>query len=325
MDRRSFLQAISGLVAGASINAAAASADEKYPARAFRYIVPYNAGGPADTVARIQAEFLTRKFGQGVVVDNTPGGLGIAAARALAASAPDGYTLMFQTSSQMLIAPKLGIGRNFGDLKQIVPVSLTWSQPNLLLVRKQSPFRSIEELVAQAKLAAKPPTFGSSGVNTAQHLCGEVFARMAGIKLTHVPYSGVSQYMADILEGRIDMAFGTPPTLMANPDSIKALMVLAARRFSLTPDVPTSAEAGFAGLDVPSWGAMMTRRDTPEPIIAALDAACGEMEKDETTRGKIVALGIEPEHVGTAQFGERIRKESDILDQLIAKAGLRVQ
>jgi tripartite-type tricarboxylate transporter receptor subunit TctC len=246
---------------------------EGYPDRSVRMIVAFPAGGTLDVLARIVSQKLTEQWGQSVVVENRPGAGGNIGVTAVATAAPDGYTLHFGAQSiavNAMLAPIKG----FDPTRDLVPVVLVGTAQDVLMVPPDSPAHSVGDLVALAK--AKPGTldYASLGSGSSGHLATVLFADLTGIKLQHVPYSGINQAYTDIFTGRLSLWISTLGSHLANLQAgkVRALAVSGAMRAEQLPDVPTFSELGLPFVDETSWYAIFVPRDTPKEIVAKINA-----------------------------------------------------
>jgi tripartite-type tricarboxylate transporter receptor subunit TctC len=260
-------------VALASILLAAPAGAEGYPDRAVRMIVAFPAGGTLDVLARIVSQKLSEQWGQSVVVENRPGAGGNIGVTAVSTAAPDGYTLHFGAQSIAVNATLAPI-KGFDPSRDLAPVVLVGTAQDVLMVPPTSPAHSVDELVALAK--AKPGTldYASLGSGSSGHLATVLFSELTGIKLQHVPYSGINQAYTDIFTGRLSLWISTLGSHLANIQAgkVRALAVSGATRAEQLPAVPTFKELGVPFVDKTSWYAIFAPRDTPGDIIAKVNA-----------------------------------------------------
>jgi tripartite-type tricarboxylate transporter receptor subunit TctC len=259
-------------LAAAGLCASAPSFAQTYPDRPIRLIVPQPPGGGFDTVARILADRLGPQLGQTVVVENRTGAGTLVGTEAAAKSPPDGYTLLLGALSNIALNPGLYPKLPYDPLKDFTPIGLavTWSYT--LVARKDLPYKDFRELIAFAKANPEKITYASAGKGSGQHIAMAVTEKLAGVKLTHVPYRGAQPAYQDILGGRVDLFFDISSTARAQVEggTVRALAVSSKERQSFHPDVPSVFETGVAPLDMESWFGLFAPAQTPAPILARL-------------------------------------------------------
>jgi tripartite-type tricarboxylate transporter receptor subunit TctC len=252
-----------------------AAAQDKYPSRTVRIIVPTPAGGPIDVMARLVANQIAPTLGQSVIVDNR-GGAGNTIGSAEAARAtPDGYTLLYSSSSGLVIAPMLQKSAGYDPLKSFDPVALVATTANILVVHPSVPAKSVAELVALAKAQPGKINFSSGGIGTLPHLMGEYFKSHAGIDVIHVPYRGGGPSIQDVVAGHIQYTFEGISVLLPliKAGQLRPLAVTTATRSALLPDVPTLMESGFPDFATGAWTGLLAPAGTPAEVIAKLNGA----------------------------------------------------
>jgi tripartite-type tricarboxylate transporter receptor subunit TctC len=289
------LRSILTLVIAVVISAApCAVSAQSYPQRPITLVVPYPAGGGNDVLARLVAEKMSHSLGQQIVVENRGGAGGTIATRQVAKSAPDGYTLLIATSS-LAINPSLYPNVGYDPRKDFAPVGLIASSSNVALVHPSVPASSIKELIALAQQNPGKLNFASTGSGSSVHLAAELFALMAEIKLTHVPYRGSGPALNDLVGGHVTMMFATMPSSgLARDGKVRALAVTGAKRSSVLPDVPTVAEAGLPGYEAVLHYGLVAPAGTPRPIIDKLNAALRTALSDDSLRQRLATEGAEP-------------------------------
>ena len=321
ITRRSLLRFATLAGAAPAWRAARAQA---WPSRYIRLVVPFPPGGGTDAVARILANRLSEVWGQQVVIENRGGAGGNMAFDTAARAEPDGHT--------MLIAA-IGIGINrylYGavnyELADFAPVSLICVFPNLMAVPNSSPAKSVQEFIAYAKANRGRVTYGSSGTGTSTHLAGELFKRMAGVELTHVPYRGVAPVINDLIPGRVDVTFNTIGGLLpqVRAGNLRALAVTTPQRFPSVPEIPTIAESGVPGFDVSSWYGFFVPAKTPAPIVARMHADTAALLaepalKDQLEKLGVMVVGSTPQALAT-QLKSEIDKWAPIIRENRIKA-----
>jgi len=321
MRRREFIS-LALIAAGLADRSAFGQA---WPGRTIRLIAPFPAGGGTDSTARIVAARLSELLGQQVIIDNRPGAGSNIGAEAAARSAPDGYTML-------LGAPSLAINRfiyaslGYDSVTDLAPVSLICRFPNILAVSMSSPITSVRGFIDHAKANPGKVTFSSPGIGTTPHLSGELFARMAGIELTHVPYRGAGAgAVTDTIAGRVDAIFNTTGSLLqtVRTGQLRGLAVTTARRFPTAPELPTVAESGVPGFDVSSWYALFMPARTPPDIIAKVNRATVTALSEPEVRAKFDLLGVVVESSTPEALGALLKSEIEQWGPIIKAAGIK--
>ena len=325
MQRKTFPAAlIAGAIASLTL-ALPASAQTAYPTKPVKLMVGAGPGGGTDIIARLLAE----KFAEGMkgtfVVENKPGASNTIAADLTAKAPADGHTLLVATNTGQAIAPHL-LKLAFDPLKDLVPVGLIVTVPNVLVVGAQVPVKNVGELVTAMK--AKPGDFkyASSGVGSTQHIAGEAFDMAAGTKSQHIPYKGSSQAHLDIIGGSVQMMFDTTSSAMAQikAGKFKPLAVTTPARSPQLPEVPTLAEAGVRGADMSTWYALYVTAGTPPDVVARLQAELARVIKLPDVDARLKGLGGEPSTMTPAQFAELNRQEFERFGKLIRDAKIKL-
>ena len=299
---------------------------QAYPSKPVRIMVGANAGGGTDIIARMLAE----KMGEGLkgtfVVENKPGASNTIAADLTAKAPADGYTLLVATNTGQAIAPHL-IKLNFDPIKDLAPVGLVVTVPNVLVVGPTVTATSVKELVAQMK--AKPDEFkyGSSGMGSTQHIAGEGFNLAAGVKSVHIPYKGSSQAHLDLIAGNIQIMFDTTSSAMGQikAGKFRPLALTTATRSPELPQVPTLAEAGVSGFEMSTWYALFVTAGTPADVQAKLQTELARVLKLPDVQAKLKGLGGEPGTISADQFAQMNRQEFDRFGSLIKQAGIKLE
>lgn len=274
-------------ILGASLAGPAAAAEPEpgWPTRALSIIVPYSAGGATDILARKIAEGLTHELGKPVIVENRAGAGGILGTTVAANAKPDGYTLFFGQVSSHGIAPNLSLAAKYDPVKDFEPIVWIDSIPNILVVRKDLPVNSVDELIAYAKANPDKLNFASSGIGSSTHLSGEMFKAQTGVQMTHIPYPGSSGALMSVVSGQTDLMFDNMPSAYPQVTNgrVKALAVTTQKRSPLAPDVPTIAEstksADLSKFEATAWFGLFAPAGTPKPIIQRINAAVNDMLK----------------------------------------------
>jgi tripartite-type tricarboxylate transporter receptor subunit TctC len=301
-----------------------AGAQTPYPTKTVRLMVGANAGGGTDIVARMLAEKLADSMKGTFVVENKPGASNTIAADLTAKAPPDGHTILVATNTGQAIAPHL-LKLGFDPIKDLTPIGLVVSVPNVLVVGASVPVNSVAELIAAMK--AKPGEFkyASSGVGSTQHIAGEAFDVAAGVKGMHVPYKGSAQAHLDIIGGNVQMMFDTTSSSMGQikGGKFKPLAVTSDRRSSELPDVPTLAEAGLPGFDMTTWYAVYVTAGTPPDVVAKLQAVLARIVVLPDVQAKLRGLGGEPGTMSVEQFTRFNAQEYERFGRLIREANIK--
>ena len=302
----------------------AVSAQTAYPTKPVRLMVGANAGGGTDIVARMLADKFTEQFKGTFLVENKPGASNTIAADLTAKAPADGHTLLVATNTGQAIAPHL-LKLGFDPIKDLTPIGLVVSVPNVLVVGASVPVNSVQELIAQMK--AKPGEFkyASSGVGSTQHIAGEAFDMAAGVKGVHVPYKGSAQAHLDIIAGNVQMMFDTTSSAMGQikAGKFKALAVTSDRRSSELPDVPTLIEAGLPGFDMTTWYAVYVTAGSPPAVVARLQAELARAIALPDVQAKLRGLGGEPGTMSVEQFARFNIQEYERFGRLIRDANIK--
>jgi tripartite-type tricarboxylate transporter receptor subunit TctC len=251
----------------------AAAAADAYPAKPIRFVVAFPPGGGTDIIARSIAQKLSERLEQQVVVDNRPGAGGNIGTDIVAKSAPDGYTMLMGSAGPLAINASLFAKMPFDPVRDLAPVTLAASTPNVLVVHPSLKAATVNELIALAKARPGEINFASSGHGTPAHLAGELFNSMAGVKLVHVPYKGAAPALADLLGGQVQLMFSTmPPALPHVRDGkLRALAVTSLKRSRATPELPTVDEAALPGFEANTWHGVVVPAGTPAAVVVRLN------------------------------------------------------
>ena len=285
------------LVLAASGAFAGAKAEEKYPSKPVRIIVSFSAGGPTDIVARVMGAKMGDLLGQQFVVENRVGAGGNIGADQVAKSPPDGYALLMATVSTHAINPGLYRNMPYDPVRDFAPVSQIGVTPTLLGVHPSLPATDVKSLVALVKQNPGKYTYGSSGLGSILHLCGEQFKALAGgINIVHVPYRGSAPMMSDLVGGQISMAFDATPTAMpqAQTGAIRAIGAGMARRIRAMPQLPTLQEQGLKGFECYTWNAILAPAGTPPAIVDRLSESINTAMEDPAVIHRLEEAGIDP-------------------------------
>ena len=313
------------VVAAAVLSSGAASAQSGFPSRPVHIFVPYAAGGGVDILARTLGEVVSRQWGQGVVVENRPGAGGMVASQALAKSAPDGYTLIVVASGHAtnpFLYPKLP----YDTFKDFTPISLLASSPNILLVRADSPFKTVADVIAQARLKPGSLSFAHAGNGTSTHLAGELLKNLAKIDLEAIPYKGGALAINDLLGGQIAMSFNNGPESVGQLEAgtVRALAVTTSTRASFLPDVPSMAET-VPGYDTEVWWGLLGPAGMPADLVEKLAHDFVAALNTDSVKQRLTKLGASPIGSTSRQFDEKIHADYEKWGPIIKAAGMTAE
>jgi tripartite-type tricarboxylate transporter receptor subunit TctC len=312
------------LIACLGLSTHAALADT-YPDRSIKWIVPWPPGGGADVIARLLGNPVAEALGKPIIIDNRGGAGGNIGALAAARSPADGYTMVFAYSGTHSINRHLYKDMSFEE-KDFAPVIFLTSVPQMLVVNANLPFKSVQEVIAAARANPGKLTYGSSGNGAINHLTGQLFSDMAGVKLLHVPYKGGGPAAAAVMAGEVDMVFGEPSTLLPHVASgkLRAIATTGGKRSISLPDLPTIAESGVPGYDVTSWNGVLVPAGTPEAAIKKLNQEFNKVLANPEMRERLIKIGYEPIGGPPDAFSKHIEAETKKWGPVIKQSGLQI-
>ena len=299
---------------------------QSYPEHPVKILVGFAPGGPADALARIAAQILSDGLGQPVIVENRPGAGGSIAASAVAGAPPDGYTLLANAVSDV-INPLTNKQVQYNIETSFAPIALIASAPNVLVVHPSIPIASAKELVEYGRSHPGALTYGSAGVGTISHLAGALLSSSAHVQFVHVPYKGTAAAQTDLLGGRLQFMFDAMVSAMPNAKAgkVKALAVTSPERWRSAPELPTMAESGFPGVNMVAWFGLLAPAGTPAPIISRIAAVLSKGLQSADARSRIAAVGAEPGHMTSAEFGQYIHAENARWKKVFADGLVRIE
>jgi len=302
-----------------------ASAQPAFPSKPVHIFVPYSAGGGVDILARTLADVVSRQWGQRVVVENRPGAGGVVASQALVMSPPDGYTLIVVASGHAT-NPFLYPALPYDTFKDFTPISLLASSSNILLVRADSPFKTLDDVIAQARAKPGSLSFGHAGTGTSTHLAGELLKNLARIDINAIPYKGGAGAINDLLGGQIPMSFNNGPESVGQLEagSLRALAVTTASRAPFLPDVPSMAET-LAGYDTEVWWGLLGPAGMPRELVEKLSHDFVAALNTDTVKERLTKLGALPIGSSPQQFDAKIRADHAKWGPIIEAAGIRAE
>ena len=309
----------------ATIALVAAAADQPYPAKAVRFIVPFAPGGATDLLARTIGEKLAASLGQPFIIDNRPGAATQVGAQIVAKSASDGYTLLMATSTTLAINVSLYSKLPYDPVKDFAPVSLVASQPFVLVINPELPVKSIRELIALAKSRPGLLNYATSGSGSAAHLAMALFQAMTGIDVVHVPYKGGAPALVDIMGGQVAMMFDNTALAYIKSGRLRALGVSTRNRLPVMPDVPTISEAGVPGYEMAAWQGVVTTAGTPRAVVEKLNAEIVKLLGLPEVQARLSMDGGEVTPSTPEQFAAYIASEISRFAKIVQDAGARVE
>ena len=304
--------------------AGAASAQQAFPSKPVHLLVPFPPGGAVDIVARTLSDELSKRWGQPIVVENRPGAGGTIAEAVAAKAKPDGYTLILVASGHAT-ATYLYPDLPFDQLRDFTPLSLVGSSPNMLLVRADSPYKSIADVLAAARAKPGQLSYGYAGNGTSPHLAGELLKYMTKVDITPVPYKGGAPVLNDLLGGHIPLSFNNIPESIGfvQAGNLRPLGVTTAARSPVLPDVPTIAESGLAGYDTGVWWGFLAPAGLPAAVKAKLSKDCAEVVQIPSVRDRLLKIGATPIGGSPEEFDKLIRSDHEKWGPVIKAAGIK--
>jgi len=304
---------------------AGAAVAQSWPARPVRLISPFAPGGGADITSRAVAQKLATSFGQQVIVDNRGGAGGMLGVDLAAKSPPDGYTLVMGTIGPIAINPSLLSKMPYDPIRDLAPISQAAVAVNVLVVHPSLPVKSVKEFIALAKSRPNDLNYGSSGSGAADHLAGELFNAMVGVKMAHIAYKGGAPAMLDLVGGNVQLVFSTLSTATAAIESnrARALAVAGSQRFAGMPDLPTMSEAGLKGFEVNNWYGLFAPAGTSKDIIARVSADAGKALAMADVKKRLMDAGIIAVSSSPEAFATYIRAETDKWGKVIRTASIK--
>jgi tripartite-type tricarboxylate transporter receptor subunit TctC len=314
------------MMAAAAVVAASAAHTQTYPTKPVHVIVPFTPGSATDVVARTVAQALSTRMGQVFVVENRPGAGGTIGANLVAKAAPDGYTLLVNSSGHT-VNPSIYPSLPFDTAKDLAGISLLAEQPNILVAAPSKDWKTAGDLVKAAKAEPGKLTYASAGAGSATHMNAEKFRVSAGIDTMHIPYKGTPEALTDTMNGRVDYFFA--PVIAALPmvrdNRVTALAVGSAKRASVLPDVPTTEEAGYPGSAYNFWVGMLAPAGTPPAIVERLNQEVAAALASPEVKDRLAALGADAAAMPAADFDKMIAQELKENAALVKQAGITVQ
>jgi tripartite-type tricarboxylate transporter receptor subunit TctC len=303
-----------------------AAAQEPYPSRPIKIVVPYPPGGSTDTIARLLGEHLSTTLKQPVIVDNRAGAAGKIGSAAVARATPDGYTLLATNMGPAAMAAAVETKMPYNPVTDFAPISMTASMPLVLCVAGDSPLRSVKDLIAAARARPGVLNFATTGNGGTGHLVNAQFAQATGIKVQNVPYKGGPEVSQAIISGQGDYLILVPSDVMGlmRAGRLRALAVVQKKRSPVMPEVPTIVESGGPDVEIDYWNAMLAPAGTPPRIVEILNEAIGKALQSAPIKAKLESLGMVPQFNSPAQFQAVIASDVAKWTQVAAAAGIKL-
>ncbi len=311
-NRRALLKHSAVQAAWLAASPLAALAQEKYPSKPITWVCPYAAGGNADSRSRQVAKVMSTLLGQPIIVDNKAGAGGNIGTEVIARARPDGYTIGMGNFAPLAVNHALFKKLNFDPFTDIVPIALIERGPLVLMVRDDSPYRSVKDIVAAAKAAPGKLSYASGGIGGTHHLSGALFEHSAGIDMIHAPYKSGAAGATDLMSGQVHLMFEQMYSAMPaiKGGRLRALAITSKTRSPLLPDLPTMAEQGYPAVEVLNWQGLVGPKGLPTEIVRQLNAACNKALQDADLREKIISQGNEVAAGTPEQFAALIKAEA---------------
>ncbi|THT96398.1 tripartite tricarboxylate transporter substrate binding protein [Lampropedia puyangensis] len=323
--RRHLLSLGAALGLGCATIGTAFADTSSYPSKPIKITVPWAPGGATDVITRLLGQHIATELGQPVVVDNKPGAGGNIGTGAFVRERPDGYSLLMATSSTNAINPNLYKTLPFKPVKDFAPVAQVATVPNILVVPKDSPFKSVADIVQAAKNKPGTLSYGSAGNGSSQHLAGSMFIKATGVEVTHIPYRGSGPAAADLIAGHLDFMLDTGSMPHIKSGSLKALAVAAAQRLPGLPDVPTFEELGYKDFEAAAWYGIAAPAGTPAEIVEKLNTAINNALKDDNIKGRLQDFGAVVAGGSVQSFEDFFVSEIDRFAILVKESGATVE
>ncbi len=310
---------------GALVFATGVQSQDNFPDKPVRIVAPFPPGGANDIIARLIANKLGANWSRPVLVENRPGAAGGIGSAFVATSPPDGYTLVLGTLATHGINPSIYKSLQYDVVRDFAPIALVASIPIVLVVNPSLAATDVRQLIEMARQQPGKVNFASSGVGTVNHLAGELFASMAGVKMVHIPYKGSSPALTDLLGGQVAVMFDLLPSSLPHIQSgkLRALAVTSAQRSALLPNLPTMAESGLAGYQVNSWFGLLAPARTPPAVVAKLNSEVGKVLQSSGMREQMSEQGAEPQFSSPEEFGRVINTDLANWARVVNALGLR--
>jgi tripartite-type tricarboxylate transporter receptor subunit TctC len=302
------------------IASVSATAQEAYPSRPVRLIVPYPPGGSSDTAARVVADRLATLLGQPIVVDNRGGAAGTIGAQAAETAKNDGYTLLLAPTAVFAITPHLR--KVPYDPFGFEPVGLVATAPSIAVVPKESPVQTMQDYVAMAKKRPGEVSFGSAGQGSITQLYGEMLKQRAGINILHVPFKGSAEALTAVLGKQVDLIVDPVALPQAVAGAVRPIAIFGERRIPELPNVPTIVESGY-DIDLPSWFGLFAPKGTPPAIVSKISADLAKVLSTPEVEQRLARVNLFPSYLDPAAFAKKLKQDDQLFDELIRKGGIK--
>ena len=321
------MRSILGLILGLILSLTSAAAQDDFPSRPIKVIVPYPPGGVTDIVGRVVAAGLNEKLKTPVVVENKPGANGIVGSGEFFRAKNDGYTLLIGGFGSHVIPPLVNANYPYQVERDFVPLATVAEFVNVMVVNNDLPVKNVQEFIAYARANPNKLNFGTTGIGASNHLTAELFMQSTGIKMVHVPYKGGPATLQDLQAGHVQVVFeNLPPSLgLIKSQSVKVLAVTSEHRVDQLPDVPTMVESGVPGFKVTSWVAVFGPAGLPDAVRDKLSQALAEIGSEPTTQERFAKIGFEASVRNAQESKEFFRAEIDRWGKVVKTAGIRVE
>ncbi len=302
-------------------------AAQEFPNRTIRFVVPFPAGGPADTISRIVTEKMSSILGQPIVLESRAGAGGMIGIGSVAKSDPNGYTIAIAPSSQLAINVNLRDDMPFHPLKDLALITQIVSVPEILVVGEKVPAKTLAELIALAKAEPGKLVFASTGHGGMPHMAMELLKLTAGIQLVHTPYTGAAPAVNDLLGGHVQMMFADVPVLLGNIQAgkLRALAIGSRTRIANLPNVATTAELGMPQVEADNWYGLVAPAATPQPVLAKLQSAAAEALRSTEVKDKLAAQSVIAVGNSSAEFSAYVKSEIERWGKVIAASGIKIK
>lgn len=316
-------RSLSAIFAVATLAAGSASAENPYPSKPIRLIVPFSPGGGTDIVGRVMAQGVGKAFKQSIVVDNRGGAGGVIGMELQVRATPDGYTLGMITASVGTNAAAKRL--SFDPMKEMIPISMIAETGYLITLHPSVPIKTTQELIAYAKAHPGKLNYGSSGTGGTAHLTGELFDLMAGVKTTHIPYKSSGPALTDLLSGQIQMIYGSLPVVMPHMKSgrLKVVAITTAKRNRALPEVPAIAEI-VPGYESVTWYGLIAPRGTPKSVASRWEQALAQALQTREMKGRLDADGLDLPPVGPVHLGQVMQRDIAKWTKVLRAANIRI-
>ena len=304
-----------------------AAAQDVYPSRAIRLVVPYGPGGVSDITGRIVAQKMGELIGQPMVVENRAGAGGMLGTGAVAKAEPDGYTIVLSSLSAYAVGPRMVKAPLYDPIKDFTPIGPVALSPTILTVGPAVPFQSLKEMIDYAKANPGKLSYGSSGIGSVAHISAEMLRATTGIVLVHVPYKSAAQSYPDVISGSVSMVFDALPSAIQHirTGKVRSIAMMSDRRASLLPDVPTFAEAGYPEATLRLWVGLHGPANLPAPIVQKLNDTAARAVATPEVRERFTAVGADAYSSSSREFAEMVRGDVERLGKMMTAAGIKAE